>query len=57
MRSRVKPLEIRFPVNDAALRRRAGTTEELTSQRDVWPLLGYDGAYRPGDLPYRTRPA
>jgi uncharacterized cupin superfamily protein len=50
--SRVQPLEIRFPVNDTALRRGAGTTEELTSSRDVWPLLGFhDGAYHPGNLP------
>jgi uncharacterized cupin superfamily protein len=50
--SRLEPLEIRFPVDDVALRHDAGTTEELTSSRDVWPLLGMrDGAYRPGDLP------
>ena len=50
--SRLQPLEIRVPVNDAALRRGAGATEELSSSQDVWPMLGMrDGTYRPGDLP------
>ena len=41
--SRLEELEIRFPLNEAAVGRGAGTTEELTSSRAVWPLLGHAG--------------
>ena len=45
-------IEIRFPVEEAALRHGAGVTDELRSSRDVWPMLGFaDGRYREGDLP------
>ena len=45
--SRAEPLEITFPVNEAALGHGASAAEELHSPREVWPLLGFrDGAYR-----------